>query len=199
MKSQRKHFGQRCACKRACYGLDSFLARDPFWWPPEKTFRRKEAGTYLNSFTVNDDTATGFVQYAGSTALASSLSSVAGMPKLRFLFQGNWTYGALSTTYLLYSTGSHHDPTIPGAVQVDRYLTHDVQLNLDFGKLIAEKSWLSSLKLTRGVNDLTYAKVPIFYAGPLGSGFSANGYDTSNVDPVSRFIYASAHVLFARH
>lgn len=157
------------------------------------------AGTYLNSFKVNDDTGAGFVQYAGSTALASSLPSVTGLPKLRFLGQVNWAYRAVSATYLMHFTGSYMDPTIPGGVQVDRYITHDIQLTLDCAKLVSENSWLSPVKLTVGVNDLTYAKVPIFYAGPGGGGYSANGYDTSIVNPTGRFFYAALHVSLPRH
>jgi iron complex outermembrane receptor protein len=157
-------------------------------------FDLRLTGTRLNSFKVDDDTGTGFVQYAGGTVLASSLPSVTGLPKLRFLFQANWAYRALSAAYLLHYTGSYSDPTIPGGVQVDSYVTHDIQVNLDFGKLVAENSWLSLVKLTFGVNDLTYARVPIYYAGPLGAGLSANGYDTSIVNPVGRFFYVALHV-----
>jgi iron complex outermembrane receptor protein len=163
------------------------------------SFDLRLAGTYLNSFKVNDDTAAGAVQYAGGTVLASSLPSVTGLPKVRFLFDANWVYEAFRTTYLLHYTGSYQDPTIPGGVQVDRYVTHDIQFNLDCGKLVSAGSWLSPVKLTLGVNDLTYGKVPIFYAGPLGGGLSANGYDTSIVNPTGRFFYAEVHVSFPRH
>jgi hypothetical protein len=163
------------------------------------SFDLRLAGTYLSSFKVNDDTGAGAVQYAGGTVLASSLPSVTGLPKVRFLFDANWVYGAFRTTYLLHYTGSYQDPTIPGGVQVDRYLTHDIQFNLDCGRLVSAGSWLSPVKLTLGVNDLTYAKVPIFYAGPLGGGLSANGYDTSIVNPTGRFFYAEVHVSFPRH
>jgi iron complex outermembrane recepter protein len=156
-------------------------------------------GTYLNSFKVNDDSGSGFVQYAGGTALASSLPEITGLPKVRFLFAANWAYRALSATYLLHYTGSYTDPTIPGGVEVNRYVTHDIQLNLDCAKLVAADSWLSQLKFTLGVNDLTYAKVPVFYAGPLGAGLGANGYDTSIVNPTGRFIYAAIHLSIPRH
>src|SRR6185437_2163400 len=76
------------------------------------------AGTYLNSFKVDASTGIGFVQYAGGTALAGSLTSPAGLPKVRALFSANWAYGAFSTTYLFHYTGSYIDPTIPGGVPV---------------------------------------------------------------------------------
>jgi hypothetical protein len=139
------------------------------------------------------------VQYAGGTALASSLPSVTGLPKVRFLFGANWLYGAFGATYLLHYTGSYEDPTIPGGVTVNSYVTQDIQLTLDFGKLVAANSWLSPIKLSVGVNDLTYAKVPIFYAGAGGGGNGANGYDTSIVDPTGRFFYAAVHVSLPRH
>ncbi len=157
------------------------------------------AGTYLNSFKVNDDTGAGFVQYAGGTALASSLPSVTGLPKLRFLFSANWAYQALSATYLIHYVGSYEDPTIPGGVQVAKYVTHDIQIGLDLGKIISADSWFSSMKLTFGVNDLTYAKVPIFYAGSMGEGDQANGYDTSIVNPTGRFFYAAVHLAVPNH
>lgn len=157
------------------------------------------AGTYLNSFKVNDDNAAGYVQYAGGTVLASSLPSVTGMPKPRFLLAANWAYRALTVTYLLHYTGSYEDPTIPGGVEVSRYVTHDLQFGLDLGEMLASDSWLSSARLTFGVNDLTYAKVPIFYAGPSGAGLQANGYDTSIVDPTGRFFYAAIHLTIPNH
>jgi iron complex outermembrane receptor protein len=158
-------------------------------------------GTYLNSFRVNDATGAGFVQYAGGTALASSLPSITGLPKIRSVFSANWIYGPVSVTYLLHYTGSYVDPTIPGGVEVADYVTHDIQLNYDLGKLMGSGSWLSSLKLTVGVNDLTYAKVPIFYAGPGGGGGGtlANGYDTSIVNPVGRFFYGQFHLNIPHH
>jgi iron complex outermembrane receptor protein len=157
-------------------------------------FDFRMAGTYLNSFKVNDETGAGYVQYAGGTALASSLPTVTGLPKLRFLFTGNWAYRALTVTYILDYTGSYEDPTIPGGVEVARYITHDLQFGLDLGKMIAAHSWLSSMKLNFGVNDLTYAKVPIFYAGSGGGGVNANGYDTSIVNPTGRLFYAEIHL-----
>jgi iron complex outermembrane receptor protein len=156
-------------------------------------------GTYLNSFQVNDATGAGYVQYAGGVALASSLPTVTGLPKVRSLFGANWLYGAFSATYLMHYTGSYEDPTIPGGVEVSRYVTHDIQLGLDFGKLVAPGSWYSPIKVTLGVNDLTYAKVPIFYAGPAGGGYQANGYDTSIVNPTGRFFYAAVHMAFPQH
>jgi iron complex outermembrane recepter protein len=157
------------------------------------------SGTYLNSFKVNEDTGSGLVQYAGGTALATSLSQIAGLPKVRFLLAANWVCRALSATYLLHYTGSYEDPTIPGGVEVNRYISHDIQLNLDFAKLLATDSWLSQLKLSVGANDLTNATVPIFYAGALGGGLQANGYDTSIVNPTGRFFYASVHLSIPRH
>jgi iron complex outermembrane recepter protein len=163
------------------------------------SFDFRLSGTYLNSFKVNDETGAGLVQYAGSTVLASSLSTVAGLPKIRSLLAANWLYGAFGVTYLIHYTGSYTDPTIPGGVEVSKYVTHDIQLNCDLGKLTSSGSWLSTLKLTAGVNDLTYAKVPIFYAGPLGQGLMANGYDTSIVNPVGRFFYVALHLDIPRH
>jgi hypothetical protein len=151
-------------------------------------------GTYLNSFKVNDATGAGYVQYAGRTALASSLPTATGMPKIRSLFTANWAYGAVSLTYLLHYIGSYVDPTVPGGVEVGKYVTHDIQLGCDLGRLVSPGSWLAPLKLTAGVNDLTYAKVPIFYAGTMGTGTFANGYDTSIVNPVGRFAYVRAHL-----
>jgi iron complex outermembrane receptor protein len=156
-------------------------------------------GTYLDSFRVNDATGSGFVQYAGGTALASSLPTVTGMPKIRSVFAVNWNYSPIRVTYLLHYTGSYDDPTIPGSVKVGDYVTHDIQLNCDLGALMVSSSWLSSLKLTAGVNDLTDAKVPIFYAGPMGAGTLANGYDTSIVNPVGRFFYAQLHLNIPHH
>jgi iron complex outermembrane receptor protein len=153
-------------------------------------------GTYLSSFRVDDETGSGFVQYAGGTALASSLPSVSGLPKIRALFAVNWQYRALSATYLLHYTSSYDDPEIPPSVRVDSYVTHDIQFNIDCSQLVAASSWLAPLKLTVGVNDLTYAKVPIFYSGPSGGGNGANGYDTSVVNPTGRFIYAAFHMSF---
>lgn len=155
------------------------------------------AGTYLNSFKVDASTGAGFVQYAGGTALASSLSSPAGLPKIRSLFSTNWAFGAFSTTYLLHYTGSYIDPTIPGGVSLGSYVTHDIQLNIDCGKLWAD-SWASPVSVTLGVNDLTDAKAPIFYGGQPG-GFQATGYDTSIVNPTGRFFYAAVHVSFPRN
>jgi iron complex outermembrane recepter protein len=156
-------------------------------------------GTYLNSFKVNDATGSGFVQYAGGTALASSLPTVTGLPKIRSLLAANWLYGAFTATYLLHYTGSYEDPTIPGGVEVAKYVTHDIQFDVDLGKIAAAGSWLSPVKLTIGVNDLTNSTVPIFYAGPMGGGLGANGYDTSIVNPVGRFIYAALHVYIPNH
>jgi iron complex outermembrane recepter protein len=158
------------------------------------TFDFRLTGTYLNSFAVDDDTGAGFVQYAGNTALASSLPTVSGLPKIRSLLALNWLYGGVSATYLMHYTGSYIDPTLPGGVEVGKYVTHDVQLSLDAGKLLASSSWFAQVKLSLGVNDLTNTAVPIFYAGPLGGGAHANGYDTSIVDPVGRFFYASLHL-----
>ena len=163
------------------------------------SFDFRWSGTYLNSFKVNDQTGAGLVQYAGSTALASSLPTVAGLPKIRSLFASNWLYGAFGVTYLIHYTGSYTDPTIPGGVEVGKYVTHDIQLNCELGKLMSLASRLSTLKLSAGVNDLTYAKVPIFYAGPLGQGLMANGYDTSIVNPVGRFFYVALHLDIPRH
>jgi iron complex outermembrane recepter protein len=163
------------------------------------SFDFRWTGTYLNSFKVNDATGSGYVQYAGSVALASSLPTVTGLPKIRSLFAANWLYGAFSATYLLHYTGSYEDPTIPGGVEVAKYVTHDIQLGVDMAKIASAGSWLSPLKLTVGVNDLTYAKVPIFYAGPLGGGLQANGYDTSIVNPVGRFFYAALHLYIPNH
>jgi iron complex outermembrane receptor protein len=163
------------------------------------SFDFRWSGTYLNSFKVNDETGAGLVQYAGSTALASSLPTITGLPKIRSLFAANWLYGTFGLTYLIHYTGSYTDPTIPGGVEVSKYVTHDIQLSYDLGKLASSVSWLSTLKLTAGVNDLTYAKVPIFYAGPLGEGLMANGYDTSIVNPVGRFFYAALHLDIPRH
>ena len=163
------------------------------------SFDFRLSGTYLNSFKVNDETGAGLVQYAGGTVLASSLSTVAGLPKIRSLLAANWIYGAFGVTYLIHYTGSYTDPTIPGGVEVSKYVTHDIQLNCDLGKLTSSGSWLSTLKLAAGVNDLTYAKVPIFYAGPLGQGLMANGYDTSIVNPVGRFFYVALHLDIPRH
>jgi iron complex outermembrane recepter protein len=163
------------------------------------SFYVRWSGTYLNSFEVNDETGSGFTQYAGGTALASSLPTVTGFPKIRSLLSANWLYGAFSATYLLHYTGSYQDPTIPGGVEVGKYVTHDLQLNLDLARIASSGSWLSPLKITVGVNDLTYAKPPIFYAGPLGDGHRANGYDTSIVNPVGRFFYAALHVYIPQH
>jgi iron complex outermembrane receptor protein len=163
------------------------------------SFDFRLSGTYLNSFKVNDETGAGLVQYAGNTALASSLPTITGLPKIRSLFAANWLYGAVGLTYLIHYTGSYTDPTIPGGVEVGKYVTHDIQLSYDLGKLASSVPWLSTLKLTAGVNDLTYAKVPIFYAGPLGQGLLANGYDTSIVNPVGRFFYAALHLDIPRH
>jgi iron complex outermembrane recepter protein len=162
-------------------------------------FDLRAAGTYLNSFKVNDATGSGYVQYAGGTALASSLPSVTGLPKIRFLVSGNWTYGAFGATYLLHYSGAYTDPTIPGGVEVSRYVTHDVQVSLDCGKLSSVSPWLSGVSFGLGVEDLTDARVPIFYAGPEGAGLNANGYDTSIVNPVGRFFYGSMHVSLGRH
>lgn len=163
------------------------------------SFDLRLTGTYLNSFEVNDETGDGFTQYAGGTALASSLPTVSGLPKIRSLLAANWLYGAFSATYLVHYTGSYSDPTIPGGVQVGKYVTHDLQMNLDLGRLVSSGSWLAPLKVTLGVNDLTYAKVPVFYAGPLGGGSRSNGYDTSIVNPVGRFFYAALRVNIPQH
>ena len=163
------------------------------------SFDFRLSGTYLNSFEVNDESGSGFTQYAGGTALASSLPTVTGLPKIRSLLSANWLYGAFSATYLLHYTGSYQDPTIPGGIEVGKYVTHDLQLNLDLARLTQSGSWLSPLKITVGVNDLTYAKPPVFYAGPLGEGHRANGYDTSIVNPVGRFFYASLRVYIPQH
>jgi iron complex outermembrane receptor protein len=162
------------------------------------TFDLSLSGTYLNSFKVDAATGAGFVQYAGGTALASSLTSPAGLPKVRSLLSANWLYGALSTTYLLHYTGSYIDPTIPGGVSVGRYVTHDIQLNFDCSKLASASSWLSPVSVTFGVEDFTDARAPIFYGGQPG-GFQATGYDTSIVNPTGRFIYAGVHVSLPRH
>jgi iron complex outermembrane receptor protein len=157
-------------------------------------------GTYLNSFKVDTATKDGFVQYAGSVGLANSLPSITGLPKPRFLFAANWTYRALSATYRINYTGSYQDPTtIPGGVRVDSYTTHDIQFTLDCAKLAPANSWMAGVKFTLGVNDLTYAKVPIYYAGPYGAGLDANGYDPSIVDPTGRFVYAAVRLSFPRH
>jgi iron complex outermembrane receptor protein len=156
------------------------------------------SGTYLNSFKVDAATGTGFVQYAGGTALASSLTSPAGLPKVRSLLSANWAYRAFSTTYLLHYTGSYIDPTIPGGVSVGSYVTHDIQFNIDCGKLVSANSWASPVSVTIGVEDFTDAKVPIFYGGQPG-GFQATGYDTSIVNPTGRFFYAAVHVSLPRH
>lgn len=148
-------------------------------------------GTRYDYFDVNDQTGTGFVNYAGGVALASTLPSVTGMPKLRAGFATNWDYRAISATYILHYTGYYVDPTIPGGVSVHSYTTQDIQLGYDFGKSAPSGSWLSRLALAVGVNDFTNSSVPIFYAGPIGYGIGANGYDTSIVDPVGRFFYGS--------
>ncbi|MBS0419953.1 MAG: TonB-dependent receptor [Proteobacteria bacterium] len=155
------------------------------------------AGTYLNSFKVDAATGAGFIQYAGNTAQAGSLTDPAGLPKTRFLFSGNWGYGAFSTTYLLHYTGSYTDPTIPGGVSVDKYITHDIQFNVDCHKLVSSGSWLAPLAFTLGINDFTDAKTPIFYGGVPGS-FHNMGYDTSIVDPAGRSYYATVHLSFPR-
>ena len=147
-------------------------------------------GTRYDYFSVNDQTGTGFVNYAGGVALASTLPSVTGMPKLRAGFAANWDYRAISITYLAHYAGSYVDPTIPGGVPVHSYTTHDIQLGYDFGKN-SRDSWLSRLELMVGVNNFTNSSVPIFYAGTIGYGIGANGYDTSIVDPVGRFFYGS--------
>ncbi len=163
------------------------------------SFDLRLTGTYLNSFKVNDLTGSGLVQYAGSTALASSLPSISGLPKVRSLLAANWLYRTFGVTYLIHYTGSYTDPTIPGGVEVSKYVTHDIQLNWDLGNLMKSDTWLSTLQLTAGVTDVTDAKIPIFYAGPLGGGLMANGYDTSIVNPVGRFFYAAIHLSVPRH
>ena len=75
-------------------------------------------------------------------------------------------------------------------------MTHDIQLNCDLGKLASLGLVAFDAEADRGVNDLTYAKVPIFYAGPLGQGLMANGYDTSIVNPVGRFFYVRSTSIF---
>jgi iron complex outermembrane recepter protein len=163
------------------------------------SFDFRWSGTYLNSFEVNDLTGSGFTQYAGGTALASSLPTVTGLPKLRSLLSANWRYSPFSATYLIHYTGSYQDPAIAGGVEVGKYVTHDLQLNLDLAGIAPSGSWLSPLKVTVGVNDLTYAKPPVFYSGPLGVGHRANGYDTSIVNPVGRFFYATLHLYIPQH
>jgi iron complex outermembrane receptor protein len=153
-------------------------------------------GTRLDSFKVNAATGKGFVEYAGSTALVSSLPSVAGLPKTRLALAANWRYRAVSTSYQLHYTGAYEDPTIGTGVTVNSYVTHDLQLNLDFSKIVQPNSWLSRVTFAIGVNDLTNAKVPVFYAGPSGGGFEASGYDTSIVNPAGRFFYGSAQLSF---
>jgi iron complex outermembrane recepter protein len=160
-------------------------------------FDFRVAGTYLNSFRVNDSAGAGYVQYAGNTALASSLSAVTGLPKLRFLATANWSYQALGATYLLHYVGSYLDPTIPPDVKVASYVTHDLQLTFDVSKLPAASGWWSGLKFTLGVNDLTDTKPPVFFAGPDGGGLAANGYDTSIVDPTGRFFYVAVKLSLA--
>lgn len=162
-------------------------------------FDFRVTGTYLDSFEVDDSTGAGYVQYAGGVALASSLPSVTGLPKVRMLAGVNWDYGPVSASYQLHYAGAYTDPTIPGGVEVGHYATHNIQLNLDLAGLVAAGSWLSPVRLTFGVNDLSNAKVPIFYAGPLGGGFLANGYDTSIVDPTGRFFYGAFHVSLPNH
>lgn len=161
------------------------------------SFDLRLSGTYLNSFRVDAATGAGLVQYAGGTALASSLTSPAGLPKVRSLLSASWAYRAFSTTYQVHYTGSYVDPTIPDGVPVDRYVTHDIQLNIDCGKLW-ENSWASPVSVTLGVEDFTDAKVPIFYGGEPG-GLQATGYDPSIVNPTGRFFYAAVHVSFPRH
>jgi iron complex outermembrane receptor protein len=161
-------------------------------------FDLRLTGTYLNSFKVDDSAGTGYIQYAGNTALASSLPSITGLPKVRLLVAANWVYGALSATYSIHYTGSYLDPTIPPDVKVSSYMTQDIQLSLDTAQLAERSSWWSGLKFTVGVNDLTYAKVPIFYAGPFGGGLGANGYDTSIVDPTGRLFYAAVKLSLLR-
>jgi iron complex outermembrane receptor protein len=158
------------------------------------------AGTFLNSFKVNDLTGAGDVQYAGNTALATSLPTVTGLPKVRYLLTGNWAYKALTTTYLVHYAGSYTDPTIPGGVKVSSYTTQDVQFTLDCSHLVTAGTWWSGVKFTLGVDDLTQTKPPVFFAGPFGGGLTgASGYDTSIVNPVGRFFYASATISFPRH
>ncbi|MFZ1905316.1 MAG: TonB-dependent receptor [Steroidobacteraceae bacterium] len=157
------------------------------------------AGTFLNSFKVNDSTGAGYVQYAGNTALATSLPTVTGLPKIRYLLTGNWAYQALTTTYLLHYAGSYIDPTIPGGAKVSSYMTQDIQFTLDCSRLVTAGTWWSGVKFTLGVDDLTQAKPPVFYAGTLGGGILGDGYDTSIVNPVGRFFYASVNISFPRH
>jgi len=170
-----------------------------FYTDGDGSFDFRVSGTYLDSFRVNDATGSGYVQYAGGTALASSLPSVTGMPKIRSLFAANWIYRTVRIAYLLHYTSSYQDPTIPGGVEVGRYITHDIQLSWNLGGLLSPGSWLSSLNLTAGVDDLTNSTVPIFYAGPTGGGMLANGYDTSIVDPVGRFFYGQFHLDVPQH
>jgi iron complex outermembrane recepter protein len=162
-------------------------------------FDFRVAGTYLNSFKVDDATGAGYVQYAGNTALASSLASVTGLPKVRYLFTTSWTYSALTANYLIHYSSSYEDPTIAPEVKVSSYMTQDLQLNIDCGHLTQAGSWWSGVTFTLGVNDLTQARPPIFFAGPSGGGLLADGYDTSIVDPVGRFLYASVKISFPRH
>jgi iron complex outermembrane receptor protein len=163
------------------------------------SFDLRWTGTYLNSFKLNEADGTGYTQYAGGVATVSSLPSVTGLPKIRSLLAVNWLRGAFSATYLLHYTGSYQDPTIPGGVEVGKYVTHDIQFDVDMAKIASAGSWLTPLKLTVGVNDLTYAKVPIFFAGPYYGGRQANGYDTSIVNPVGRFFYAALHLYIPQH
>lgn len=153
-------------------------------------------GTRLEYFKVNDETGVGYVNYAGGVALASTLPSVSGMPKLRGSFGATWAFGAVSATYLAHYAGSYIDPTIPGNVEVHSYTTHDIQFAYDFAKSAWSDSWLSRLSLLVGVNDFTNASVPIYYAGTEGAGIAANGYDTSIVNPVGRFFYGAARFRF---
>ena len=139
------------------------------------------------------------MQYAGNTALASSLASVTGLPKVRYLFTTSWTYAALTANYLIHYSSSYEDPTIAPEVKVSSYMSQDLQLNIDCGHLAQASSWWSGVTFTLGVNDLTQARPPIFFAGPSGGGLLADGYDTSIVDPVGRFFYASVKISFPRH
>jgi len=137
------------------------------------------------------------VQYAGSTALASSLPTVAGCRnslalRLELALRGLWV------TYLIHYTGSYTDPTIPGGVEVGKYVTHDIQLNCELGKLMSLASRLSTLKLSAGVNDLTYAKVPIS-TRVLGPRTHGERLRYLHRESRGRFFYVALHLDIPRH
>jgi iron complex outermembrane receptor protein len=152
------------------------------------------SGSRLKVFEVDSATGRGFTDYAGRTALASSLPSVSGLPKTRLGLTGNWRYQAWSATYGVRYAGSYTDPTIGDGVKVDSYATHDIQLAYDFAESSVSGPWLSKVKVSFGVSDLTDAKVPVFYAGAHGGGFDATGYDTSIVNPIGRFFYGAVNI-----